>query len=382
MEETLTQARDNEMRYACNIASSREHPKITRTDLNLVRDAYKQSIPYPLIFILSNHALMRLIKFAPDFWAWRSGVFIFKTIQETKDYAVQTIQNHNDSYGQINKAERRERIDFLKGLLEEDYPHGKKILPEKLDPYLTILNQLGEAYLDLGNAPEAREYLEEALKLVLNRDNSSLKADIYRNLGRAYEYLGKYQEELTYYQQSLAICKEIGDRKGEAKSYKGLGNAYDYLAKYQEALTHYQQSLAIFKEIGDRKGEATAYDNLGIVYQYLGKYQEALPYHHQSLAIRKEIDDRNGEAYSYNNLGTIYHSLGKYQEALTYYQQSLAIRKEIGDRHGEAKTWFNLGLARNKLGQKAEAKAAFLRARELYQAMGLDTKVRDCDNLI
>lgn len=49
-------------------------------DLNYVRDAFATSVPHPLLFCLPDYALTRLAKFAPDFWAWRSGVFKFKSI--------------------------------------------------------------------------------------------------------------------------------------------------------------------------------------------------------------------------------------------------------------------------------------------------------------
>ncbi len=67
---------------------------------------------------------------------------------------------------------------------------------------------------------------------------------------------------------------------------------------------------------------------------------------------------------------------------MDYYQQSLTIQEEIGDRYGEAASWFNSGNALAKLGQKSEAIAAYQNARELYQAMGLDAKVQDCNNKI
>jgi DNA anti-recombination protein RmuC len=55
---------------------------------------------------------------------------------------------------------------------------------------------------------------------------------------------------------------------------------------------------------------------------------------------------------------------------------------EIGDRRGEAITCFNLGNIWKNLQQKSEAKAAYQRARKLYQAIGLDKEVKDCDYAI
>jgi hypothetical protein len=48
-------------------------------DLNFVRDSYRRSVPHPLLFVLPDYAITRVSRYAPDFWAWRSGVFTFKT---------------------------------------------------------------------------------------------------------------------------------------------------------------------------------------------------------------------------------------------------------------------------------------------------------------
>ena len=46
------------------------------------------------------------------------------------------------------------------------------------------------------------------------------------------------------------------------------------------------------------------------------------------------------------------------------------MQREIGDRGGEAISWYNYGDTLAKLGKKPQAKAAYVRARELFQAIG------------
>jgi hypothetical protein len=57
-----------------------EYPPVLQ-DLNFVRDAYSTSVPYPILFVLPDYAITRIAKYAPDFWAGRSGVFTFKTLE-------------------------------------------------------------------------------------------------------------------------------------------------------------------------------------------------------------------------------------------------------------------------------------------------------------
>ncbi|HEY9693339.1 MAG TPA: hypothetical protein V6D15_14095 [Oculatellaceae cyanobacterium] len=60
-----------------SIGMSEAYPPVLQ-DLNFVRDAFKTSVPHPILFFLPDYALTRLAKYAPDFWAWRSGIFYFK----------------------------------------------------------------------------------------------------------------------------------------------------------------------------------------------------------------------------------------------------------------------------------------------------------------
>ncbi len=48
-------------------------------ELNLGRDAFLRDVPHPLVIWLPDYAVTAVARFAPDFWAWRSGVFEFET---------------------------------------------------------------------------------------------------------------------------------------------------------------------------------------------------------------------------------------------------------------------------------------------------------------
>jgi tetratricopeptide (TPR) repeat protein len=107
-----------------------------------------------------------------------------------------------------------------------------------------------------------------------------------------------------------------------------------------------------------------------------------MEFQQQSLEIAKEIGQRDVEANAYCGLGDVYRSLDLYSEARDCYQQSLDIAREINYCRGEADASFNLGLALAKLDLPSEAVVAFQNARQLYQEMGLETKVQDCDSQI
>jgi tetratricopeptide (TPR) repeat protein len=214
-----------------------------------------------------------------------------------------------------------------------------------------------------------------------DKQNWNYRASLI-SLGNAYYSLGQYERAIAFYQQSLDIKKEIGDIQGESISLNNLGNSYYSLGQYERAIAFYQQSLDIKKEIGDIQGESISLNNLGNSYYFLGQYERAIAFYQQSLDIKKEIGDIRGESSSLGNLGNAYYFLGQCQRAIAFYQQSLDIKKEIGDIRGEANAWFNLGLSLEKVDREQDALGAYRNARELYQTMGLDTDVQNCNNAI
>jgi len=161
---------------------------------------------------------------------------------------------------------------------------------------------------------------------------------------------------------------------------------------YADLVELYGQLVSKWEEIGDKENwnYRAAVTSLGNAYDSLGQYQRAIEFHQQSLEIKREIGDspeerlrqRNGEGKSLGNLDNAYNSLRQYQRAIEFYQQSLEIKREIGDIRGEAIAWFNLGLSLKNVNRQSDALGAYRNARELYQAMGLDAKVQDCNNAI
>ena len=391
-------------------------------DINFVRDGYIKMVPHPVVFVLPDYAITRFAKYAPDFWAWKSGLFKFKTAQETRDFAVAKTIGSDRILGNYLKPEKQERIDLLHRLLMEANPSGSD--PESnrnAATQMNILNELGLAYDSLSEFNRAIEFFQQALEISRKIGDRNGEAKSLMGRGNAYFSLGQYQQAVYFYEQSLTICTEIGDRNGEANSFMGRGNAYFSLGQNQQAIYFYEQALKIYTEIGDRNGEAKSLNGLGsssyllgqnqqAIYFYeqslkiyteigdhlgkayslgnlgnssysLGQCQQAIHFYQQSLEISREIGDRHGEAYSFGNLGSAYGSLGQYQQAVHFYRQFLEICKEIGDRHGEAGSLNNLGLALKKMGRRSESIEAFNASRKIFEELGLYHEIEGSDKV-
>ncbi|MGB3787267.1 MAG: hypothetical protein WA949_04600, partial [Phormidesmis sp.] len=94
-------------------------------DLNFIRDAYRQDVPHPLLFLLPDYAITRVSRYAPDFYAWCSGMFRFKTsVQTVERLKVETLEQ---PASRVASDENKEQIEQLKRLLMEINPSGKQM---------------------------------------------------------------------------------------------------------------------------------------------------------------------------------------------------------------------------------------------------------------
>jgi tetratricopeptide (TPR) repeat protein len=163
-------------------------------------------------------AINRIAKFAPDFWAWRSGVFRFHTTQTTKEYAIDQTLNSEKKIDRLQPPEKQERIDLLQRLLMEYCPTGHQATVDNLRNYSNILHQLGVAYLSQRNPRKAREYLEEAAKIAESHHNSLFQAEVLNTWGDSYDQQRQFDKAMTFYQKSLSISQKLENHRGEIAS--------------------------------------------------------------------------------------------------------------------------------------------------------------------
>ena len=342
-----------------------------------------REFPYPIVLWITTRILSNLSRRAPDFWSWRRGVFRFAPEPVTTSSRAIELPNRltetpnafllplDDLHAQIAQA-------------EQENPASPQLA--------SLYSRLAQTYqnrVERGLATNLEQernltihYFRQALSLQTQLGLQTALMNTHNSLGLFHKFQGRYRDALAQYQESLNVARQIDNQQGEANALGNLGIVYRNLGQYERAIEFYQQNLALARELGDRQGKANTLGGLGNVYYALGQYEQAIEFYQQNLALARELGDRRGEANALGNLGNVYNSLGQYERAIEFYQQHLELARELGDRRGEANAWFNLGLTREKLTQTIVAIESLRRVRELYQAMGLETDVQDCDTAI
>ncbi len=312
------------------IGMTGEYPPML-VDFNWVRDAYPVMVPHLMLFCLPDYAITRVANYAPDFWAWNSGTFVFKTPVNTRDDAISQTLDASKGISNCELPEKQERIDLLKRLLIEYTPsNGREETPGDLKTRIRVLNDLGIAYRSRSEYKSAKYYLEQALDLVKDDEEFiSLKANTLYQLGWIQDDWGNKKEAITFYQQSLELEEKIGDVQGKAATLHCLAGIYANQGDVERAIAFYQQSLELQEKIGNLQGKATTLHNLAGIYADRGEVEKAIAFYQQSLELKEKIGDVQGKAATFAMLGQLLAAQGDFDQALNYLQQSLEILQHL-----------------------------------------------------
>jgi tetratricopeptide (TPR) repeat protein len=314
---------------------------------NFHRDRFPIDCPVPMVIWMTELLERAFAVQAPDLWHWRSHVFDLRTRPRRSQLLVAAdgLRLSSDDY--------RLHPEVRLAQLEEELA-GYRKSGSRIDE-LRVLNAIGRARLDAGDARLAIRDFEEVLHIAIDLKNRFWESVALGNLAIAYQQLGDLQTAVEHHEKVLLISREIGNRAEEASALGNLGVAYRCLGDAPKAIDYIEQQLSIAREMGNRRAECHSLANLGKAYADLQDTHKAVEHFERALIISREIGDRRAEAFVLGNLGTAYDSLGDTSKAIDYYERQLSTAREIGDRHGEGNALLNFAVTCESLGKRAEA---------------------------
>ena len=241
------------------------------------------------------------------------------------------------------------------------------------------LNNLGDAYRALGNDTKALEYYKQALQRyqTLYEEGHLSIARFLSEVGTILSQLGQRQQALEYKKQVLEMRQRLlqGQDDSElAHSLNSVGALFWHLGKHEEALNRTQEGLEMRKRLfkdQDHPSIARSLNSVGISWEGLGNLPEALKHKRAGLEIRQRLannQDHPDIAHSLNNVGETLIKLGSPEEGLQYCRQALDMRKRLfeGQDHPYiAQSLNSLGLGYTALESYKEAAAHYQQASEM-----------------
>jgi tetratricopeptide (TPR) repeat protein len=358
-----------------SIPSREAYPPLLSA-LNLKRELFRQEVPNPLLLWLPDYALTALARKAPDFWAWRSGLYEFAPERESAKQMLDIV------YGEalhitasLSEQAKRERLVMLKGLLDDYRELGNN--PHEQQARANILNEIGLTQEVLGEWLEAKQAYEESLNIWRKLNHGSGEAIALHNLGGIAYDRGELDEARRLYGESLEIKRRLDDQPGIAATLHQMGMLAQDRGGLEEARRLYEECLEIKQRVGDQGAVANTLHELGRLAQAQGELEEARRLYSESLEIKQKNGDQRGVAYTFGQLGNLALDQGAVEEAQRLYGDCLKISRNIGDQISMANALHQLAMLAQSQGELEEAQRLYGESLEIYKKAGNQSDVAE-----
>lgn len=221
----------------------------------------------------------------------------------------------------------------------------------------------GRVYRDLGDAPQALEYLQKAIESTKDCTDYRLISRIYSQTGTLYLYQDTYDQALEVFRKAYQYCLSDKDSIGMVYSLRDIGRTFTTLNCADSALYYYKGALNYAEQIHNNhlvgvvqaelsglyiqlemypeaftaiqcsnkyiKGHNIApfYAILADYYYYTNQLDSATFYYTQTASF----DDLYQKQGSYKGLGNIARKKGQYKEAMEYFDKYIICTDSIKD---------------------------------------------------
>ena len=189
--------------------------------------------------------------------------------------------------------------------------------------------------------------------IITNEVRMEAAKSFYTNYGRISPDLAINALEVYV---ELAI--EINDSREEAKGLVNLGNVYRDLGKYDDAQTHYEKALVIASELQDYSLSGVIEANIGNLYNDQGNLLNAFRKYRRALNIFKDNADTLFTAYMYSSIGEINLQIENYESAESNYLKATELFLALGLKENST-VQMNLARIEYERDHLIEAKALF-----------------------
>lgn len=180
-----------------------------------------------------------------------------------------------------------------------------------------------------GDLTQARNMLEDALRVARPLNHAWTSAWMLRNLGRIAHDIEDDGEAVKLLEESLDLTRRIEDVRGIALSLHYLGViALDQDA--DQSSRYLAECVELFRQIDDRRGLAWALHYLAAAAIARGANADALGFETESLALRCDLGDKRGIAECLEGHASRLALEGQAQSAIRLFATAAAMRETIG----------------------------------------------------
>lgn len=224
---------------------------------------------------------------------------------------------------------------------------------------------LASFYSIQSNHNEALRNDLEALSILKKINNKLLLPSVLNAVGEDYLNLDLFNEAFDYYRQCLEAAEEQGDTLQVAVSTYNIGRVLFAMGQYDRSKEYFLESMEVSGTVGDSAGIAYSKHDLALVYLEEKKYDQALNELEQALDISisqredvltPQIISTKARTHERNN---------EFQKALDNYDEALKIYENQGNKNGIGEIFYGKGIVSLRMKDDVGARAYFEKCVEM-----------------
>ena len=301
---------------------------------NMRREAIAQSLELRLLLWLDQTTVRRFAQLAPDWWAWRGGVFCFCVSHHGIPAESPTPQL--DPIDNRSLAKRSRRIGELHAFLNTEPPP-----PDELAG--PLWDELAGLYFRLGEWNKALSIrTEEQLPVYERLGDERSKAVTQGKIADILQARGKLDEALRIRtEEELPVYERLGDVREKAVTQSKIADILEARGKLDEALRILtDELLPVFERLGDVRLKAVTLGKIADIMQTRGQLDEALRIlTDELLPVFERLGDVRSKAVTQGRIADILQARGRLDEALRILtDELLTVFERLGDVRSKAVT--------------------------------------------
>lgn len=338
--------------------------------LNHERELIRRLIPGALLIWLPDFALDLIARLAPDFWAWRSGVYEFPTNPELwqQDSNAALSGEGGDELLSLSVEEKKQELARLKVLLRTARALPKQDRRSRAT-IMQLLLRLGVIYYVLGDLAAAQDCYEESLATSRTIGDRLGEAVSLHRLGMIAQNRGELSEAQDFYEKGLEMVRTLGSDVNVVAALYHLGRIAQEQKDRPKAQRLYEESLEISKRLGNQEAISRTLQQLGSLAHEQGNLSEAKRLYQEGLDIATRLGSENGVSISLHQLGRVAQDEGDLAAARRFYEESLKIDKKLGDLLGTAISLNQLGRIAEDQGRRGDASDLYREALHIFEKL-------------
>ncbi len=216
----------------------------------------------------------------------------------------------------------------------------------------------------------AIDYINQAIQIANNSDNSALLGRSYYLLGTITTHDTEKDKALDYLLKGLKLFEKLGDEVRINDGYLHIANYFYDIGAYEKAIEYYKKLIVFHHKRKDKNGESIALNNIGVSFQQSGDLNNAILYLKMSIKLYEELGSKNDIAETSINIGNVYYRQGELMKAKEEYEKALPILTETGNSSSLAICRTCMGVILNELKQPEEAIPHSEEAIKIFKKMG------------